>query len=87
MRGARLQVRTFKVAGSATGVDVTLEEVDGRPLSGPELELPLWFGEVAPGASFAKRLAVRNNTSLPFPFEWGTSLLPQVRDRFCTRMG
>ena len=44
-----------------------------------ELEMPLWFGEVAPGSDFVKRVSLRNNTSLPFPFEWSTSAYPQAR--------
>ena len=36
-----------------------------------ELDLPLWFGECAPGAGFSKTVSVRNTTKLPFAFEWG----------------
>lgn len=33
------------------------------------LDMPLWFGEVVPGAVFTKRLTVHNTTTLPFPFK------------------
>ncbi len=61
----------FSMVGNAVGVDVLLHSVDGRMLEPRELDLPLWFGECAPGAGFSKTVSVRNTTKLPFAFEWG----------------
>lgn len=55
--------------------------------SGPEpltlstavLDSPLWFGEVVPGSVFTRRVAVRNTTTLPFPFKWEWSSRPKTR--------
>ncbi|KXZ45748.1 hypothetical protein GPECTOR_51g734 [Gonium pectorale] len=75
------QVKTFTVLGNGVSVDVLLHSVDGRMLEPRELDLPLWFGEVAPlpGAGFAKTVSVRNTTRLPFAFEWGLTRYPQVQ--------
>jgi hypothetical protein len=64
------QVKTFSLQGNAVGVDVLLHSVDGRMLEPRELDLPQWFGEAAPGSSFAKSVAVRNTIKVPFAFEW-----------------
>eukprot|EP00198_Chlamydomonas_reinhardtii_P001982 XP_001691318.1 flagellar associated protein [Chlamydomonas reinhardtii] len=75
------QVKTFSLSGNAVGVDVLLHSVDGRMLEPRELDLPLWFGECAPGAGFSKTVSVRNTTKLPFAFEWGLTKFPQVQNR------
>lgn len=49
------------------------------PPAAAMLDMPLWFGAVVPGSGFTRRLAVRNTTTLPFPFQWSMTNLPQTR--------
>ncbi|GLC49027.1 hypothetical protein PLESTB_000174500 [Pleodorina starrii] len=75
------QVKTFTLLGNGVSVDVLLHSVDGRMLEPRELDLPLWFGEVAPRSGFAKTVSVRNTTKLPFAFEWSLTRFPQVQHK------
>ncbi|KAG2495146.1 hypothetical protein HYH03_006754 [Edaphochlamys debaryana] len=75
------QVKTFTLLGNAVAVDVLLHSVDGRMLEPRELDLPLWFGEVAPRSGFSKLVSVRNTTKLPFAFEWSLTKFPQVQHK------
>ncbi|GIM02972.1 hypothetical protein Vretimale_7763, partial [Volvox reticuliferus] len=75
------QVKTFTLLGNGVSVDVLLHSVDGRMLEPRELDLPLWFGEVAPRSGFAKTVSVRNTTKLPFAFEWSLTRYPQVQHK------
>ncbi|EFJ49783.1 hypothetical protein VOLCADRAFT_104231 [Volvox carteri f. nagariensis] len=75
------QVKTFTLLGNGVSVDVLLHSVDGRMLEPRELDLPLWFGEVAPRSGFAKTVSVRNTTKLPFAFEWSLTKYPQVQHK------
>ncbi|GFR52101.1 hypothetical protein Agub_g14614 [Astrephomene gubernaculifera] len=75
------QVKTFSLLGNGVSVDVLLHSVDGRMLEPRELDLPLWFGEVAPRSGFSKTVSVRNTTKLPFAFEWALTRFPQVQHK------
>jgi hypothetical protein len=60
----------FGVSGTGCCVDVAATHLDGRPLAPGELQQPLWFGQLPPGAATSHVVTLRNSTSLPFPFCW-----------------
>ncbi|KAL3156905.1 hypothetical protein ABBQ38_001172 [Trebouxia sp. C0009 RCD-2024] len=51
-------------------VQVQMGSVDGRRFTREEAEKPIWFGQVAVGASQHRVVRVCNPTPLPLPFCW-----------------
>jgi hypothetical protein len=77
------QVKTFRVVGTGTVLDVAVAAVDGRDVAAGELARvgdddearqaappPLRFGACEPGSFTQRVFTVRNNTKVPVPFEW-----------------
>jgi hypothetical protein len=64
------QVSHFAVSGTGCCVDVAVTHLDGRALFPGKLRLPLWLGQLPPGAAASRMVTLRNSTSMPFPFCW-----------------
>lgn len=72
------QVQKFEIRGDCQEVDVQVSTIDGQAPHEGDLQSPLWFSEVSPGATHVRSMVIKNSTDLLFSFKWKVSKFPAL---------